>query len=322
VAWTYPTDDKGGDPWWKRLFSGGSRGENLEAIYASPVAEQVGQQRRVYLAGYSGHVIALDLASGRRVDGWPNPVDLDGRIVATPAFDGKRLLVATQEGTVRPVDALTGALGSPVLDSTHRIWSAPRIEGGTLFVSSFDHHVRAIDPATGQLRWQKDLGGAIAGDPTFTGTTMLVPTLQSRLFAIDTSAQGAERWSFLGDNWFWAKPLVAGDVVYAVTSVGTVYAIDLASGRERWRYDGVDSEVHAAPALVGGTLVIATRDGAIVGLDPNGGSQRWRTEQDTRFLADPVVRDSAIIYAAENGALYRVTPAEQGRTELMFEKRD
>jgi outer membrane protein assembly factor BamB len=322
VAWTYPPPDENGEPWWRRLFSSGSQGEHLEALYATPVTEQVGQQRRVYLAGYSGHVIALDLATGRRVDGWPDPVDVGGRIVATPAFDDGRLLVANQDGAVLAVDATSGALGSPLLQAGDRIWTAPRLQGDTLIVSSFDRFVRAIDPSNGELRWEQDLGGAIAGEPAFAGSTMIAPTLASRLVAIDTAASGTRLWEFPGDNWFWSQPLVAGEVVYAVTTTGTVYAIDLSTGRERWRYEGIDSVVHAAPALVGGSLVVATRDGAIVGIDPNGGTENWRTQQDARFYSDPVVRGSNILYAAENGSLYRVTPAEQGRTELMFQPED
>ena len=318
VAWTYPPPSESEKPWYQRLFSGRSDEAALQTIYAAPIVGRAGQQQRIYLAGYSGVVLAIDPTTGRRIDGWPS-VNAGSRIIATPAFADGRLYIATQEGTVRSIDAATGALSQPFLSLGTRIWSAPVIDRGTLYIAAFDHHVRALDPLTGAVRWQQDIGGAVAGDLAFTGDLMLVPTLQSRLVALDTTARGAERWAFTGDNWFWARPLVSGDTVFAVSSVGTVYALDVATGRERWNTPVKAGEVHAAPVIVGGTLVVATRNGVLAGLDPTTGAERWRkTVEDARFLANPLVVESAILYVAENGDVHRVRPQDKGTTERMF----
>lgn len=322
VVWTYPPRSETDRPWYTRIFSSESQGGALGALYATPRVERIGDQQRVFLVGYTGAVVALDLTNGTVVNGWPQNLNVGGHVVATPGFDGKRLYIATHLGTVVPVNATDGAMGSPLIDVAARIWSEPAVAGGALLVGTLDHHLRALDTASGVSRWDVDLDGAIAGDPTVSGDTILVPTLQSRLYALDLTAQGAERWQFKGDNWFWSRPVVSSGVVFAATSVGTVYALDFATGEPRWTNPfQLGSEVRAAPVLVDGTLVIAASNGLVVGLDPATGAERWRKEHPKlKFLANPLVQDSVILLAAQNGSVIRIRPQDQGSSELLFER--
>ncbi len=322
VVWTYPPASETDRPWYTRIFSSASQSGSLGALYATPRVERIGDQQRVFLVGYTGAVVALDLTNGTVVNGWPQELNVGGHVVATPGFDGKRLYIATHHGTVVPVNASDGAKGAPLIDVSARIWSEPTVTGNLLLVGTLDHHLRALDTASGADRWTVDLNGAIAGDPTVTGNTVLVPTLQSRLYALDLTAQGAERWHFDGDNWFWSRPLVANGTIFAATSVGTVYALDLATGAERWAtaYQ-LGTEVRAAPVLVDGTLVVAAHNGLVVGLDPVTGAERWRKEHaNTKFLANPLVLDSVILLAAQDGSVIRIRPQDQGVSELLFKR--
>ena len=324
VVWTYPPASDTDSPWYTRIFSfrGGSQNGTTGALYATPRVERIGDQQRVFLVGYTGAVVALDLTNGTPVNGWPQELNVGGHVVATPGFDGKRLYVATHQGTVVPINATDGAKGAPLIDVATRIWSEPTVTGGTLLVGTLDHHLRALDLTSGAERWQVDLNGAIAGDPTVTGDTVLVPTLQSRLYALDLGAQGAERWHFDGDNWFWSRPLIANGTIFAATSVGTVYALDLATGAQRWpsAYQ-LGSAVRATPVLVDGTLVVASHNGVVVGLDPATGAERWRKKHaNTRFLANPLVLDTVILFAAQDGSIIRIRPTEQGASELLFKR--
>lgn len=322
VVWTYPPASETEKPWYTRIFSSGTPAGSLGAVYATPRVERIGDQQRVFLAGYTGAVVAIDLTTGTRVSGWPEDLNVGGHVVATPGFDGKRLYIATHHGTVVPVNATDGAKGAPLIDSPSRVWSEPTVSGNMLLVGTLDHRVHALDTATGADRWDVDVNGAIAGDPTVSGSTLLVPTLQSRLFALDLNANGAERWNFAGDNWFWSRPLVDSGTIFAVTSVGTVYAIDLATGAARWTSPyKLGAEVRGSPVLVDGTLVVAAKSGSVVGLDPATGTERWRSEhEDMRFLANPLVLGSTVLLAAQDGSIFRIRPADQGASELLFKR--
>lgn len=309
--------DAGASALW--TFPGDNDDRDYKGFYATPIVDRSGAKPRLLVASYSGHIVAVDLATGSASEGWPKEVSVGGHIVATPVLDGRTLYVANVQGEVKPVDVANGVVGQRIMKASDRIWGAPVFDGGVLYVGSLDGSVRAVTP-DGTERWRRNVGGAVAGDVVVEGDTIYVGTLERELIALDKTT-GEERWSFAGDNWFWAKPLVSGDTVYAPTTVGAVHALDKATGEERWRKKPGSGEVHAAPMLVGGALVIADRDGRVFGLDPNDGTQLWQQEQSgQRFLANPLVLQSSILYLSQGGMLVRVRPQDQGAISVVYER--
>jgi outer membrane protein assembly factor BamB len=304
--WTFPEDKDDQD--------------DATAFYATPIVDRSGGRARAFLVAYSGDVYALDLQSGRRADGWPASVNVGAHVFATPAFDGARLLVATNRGQVVPVDVASGRVDPPLVTGDGRIWSAPVLAGSSLIVANVDHTLRAVNPRTGDPEWTRDLGGAVAGDAALDGDTLFVGTLESRLLAIDLAASGATRWSISGDHWFWARPLVEGDTVYAATVGGYVHAVTR-DGRELWRSADLRGELRSAPAIAGGALVVATRDGEVIGLDPGNGKELWRQRVDgARFLADPLVVGADVLYTTSDGELWRARPGQGGAVEQLYKR--
>jgi outer membrane protein assembly factor BamB len=79
---------------------------------------------------------------------------------------------------------------------------------------------------------------------------------------------------------------------------GRVYALDAATGAQRWRYD-TGAAVRAAPTLAGGALVVANRAGRVIVLDPSNGSERQApAELGERVLADLVALDDGTVLIA------------------------
>ena len=302
VVWTYPAD-KESKP-------------KLRAIYATPIVEG----NSVYVAAYSGDVVALDLQTGRPLSTWPVGVNVGGNIVATPGFDGRTLYVSDEDGALRTIEAATGALGTPFIHIDERIWARPAIAEGTLYFGGLDDRLRALAVTDKQLRWQRNLSGAIAGDVILESDNLVVGTLDSALYAL-SAGDGGTRWRIEGDGWFWARPLVNAGTVYAATIEGSLYALDLQTGAQRWRFHESDAEIRAAPILVGDTVVIATRDGDIVGIDAATGARRWITQREgERFLADPLLLESDVLLLNTSGDLLRVRPRDQGATDVLYKR--
>lgn len=300
-------------------FPGDGDDRNYQGFYATPIVDRSGSTPRLLIASYSGHIVSVDLATGAPTAGWPKEVSVGGHIVATPALDGNTLYVANVHGEVKSVDIANGVVGARIAKASDRIWGAPVFDGGVLYLGSLDGTVRAIAP-DGTERWRTNAGGAVAGDLTVEGDTLYIGTLERELIALD-KATGQERWSFAGDNWFWAKPLVSGDTVYATTTVGAVHAINKATGEERWRAKPGSGEVHAMPTLVGGALVVADRGGHVYGLNPADGTELWQQEQaGERFYANPLVQQSSILYLSQGGMLVRVRPQDQGAISVVYER--
>jgi outer membrane protein assembly factor BamB len=295
TLWSYPQDQDDVD---------------LTAVYATPILDA----NTVYIASYAGLIVALNIdgdRAGRPVSAWGGPIDIGQRIVATPVLRGDQLYVATERGRVWVIDAATGRFGEqPLIELNDRIWGRPAVDPGLLYVAALDTQLRAVDRSSGQVRWTRDVG-TVAGDLVIDDDLLLVGSFDRGLHALDLTAEGAERWVASGDAWFWARPLVAGDTIYAATVGGSVYAFNRNTGVRLWSFHQDDTEIRAAPVLVDGVLLIASTGGQLYGINPVNGVARWTAElEGDRFLADPLVLESGIVlYTNDSGDLIRVTPA-------------
>lgn len=304
LLWTYPLDDDD---------------ISLVALYATPIVHD----GTVLIASYSGLVVALDAAGGRPTKSWPVPTDTGGRIVATPAYDpaSAQLVVATETGHAFTIDALTGTVSATHSNGKDRVWGALAITDGRLHVADLGGTVHTTDLATDQALWEADTG-PVAGDLVVDGDLLLVGAFDRHLHALElqTNAPERERWSAAGDSWFWARSVVDRTTVYAATVEGTVYAFDRATGAQRWEAPHPDIDFRAGLALAGETLLAASRDGHIYGLDPRTGAERWSTYlEGERFLADPLVLDSGVIYLNDHGDVLRIDPTD-GTIQRLFDR--
>jgi outer membrane protein assembly factor BamB len=59
-----------------------------------------------------------------------------------------------------------------------------------------------------------------------------------------------------------SSPAIAGSRVYAGSSDGRLYVLDLASGKKLWEFEA-GAPLTASPAIAGGRLVIGSQDGRL-----------------------------------------------------------
>jgi outer membrane protein assembly factor BamB len=86
-------------------------------------------------------------------------------------------------------------------------------------------------------------------------------------------------WEFQGGAGFEAAPLIRDGVVYAGCGDGILYALELATGKERWRYDAKE-EVGTTPVLAGGLIFFATLQDTLFAVDAKTGEWRWHHRRD------------------------------------------
>src|SRR6185436_6215843 len=98
---------------------------------------------------------------------------------------------------------------------------------------------------------------------------------------------GAEKWRFHGGEdsvihnqvGFQSSPAVVNGVVYTGCRDSKLYAIDAATGREKWHFDAGSSWVISSPAVAQGKVVFGTSDsGLYVVLDADTGGELVRQQ--------------------------------------------
>lgn len=141
-----------------------------------------------------------------------------------------------------------------------------------------------------QLAWNHRTGGkiltgspALSGDSAYIGVRDDNGVAHNSVLAVDI-ATGRQRWRVHTDAQIEGSPAVAGDLVYATSVRGTVYALDSATGAIRWQHrvgnPGDRTWSYQAPTVEDATVYQAysTQGGAaLVALDAASGAVRWRT---------------------------------------------
>jgi outer membrane protein assembly factor BamB len=205
------------------------------------------------------------------------------------------------------------------------------VAGGTVYVGSDDGTLDALGAVTGRLRWTYTTAYAAESIPAVAGGTVYLSSDQSddvgTVYALG-AATGRLHWSYTPRSWFsdvlgtgWetfvlSGPAVAGGTVY-ISGDGTVFALDAATGRLRWRYRTAGI-VGSGPAVAGGTVYVGGvgyrttmygSDGGVYALDAATGRLRWRYTTGDTVTSGPAVAGGTVYVSDVVGQVYALDAA-------------
>jgi eukaryotic-like serine/threonine-protein kinase len=228
--------------------------------------------------------------------------------------------------------------------------SAPVVSGGLVFVGTWGTYVYALDAATGAVRWKQKTGLEIHSTPAVSEGLLCVAGIGSNSEAYESerpdsggmnstefvcaldAATGAERWRFNSAGPLFSSPVVSGGSVYAASSEATdysdtpedesspgfLYALDAASGTERWKFPtGPSGE---SPAVSGGLVYAGDLGGYLHALDAASGTERWKSSVEDG-AGPPTVSDGAVYVGGTDGYVYALdaaSGAQRWRCKTLF----
>ncbi|WP_344357267.1 PQQ-binding-like beta-propeller repeat protein, partial [Streptomyces gobitricini] len=253
---------------------------------------------------------ALDALDGSerwrlRTDAWVYCLRVDRGTVVT----------GTRGGGVQGWEAANGA----------RLWEitgaqtdfetpegGPVIHGDTVYVWQ-DARLRALDARTGTERWSYPIGDAAScgGVPvrvTPAEDGYVYVAAGTRVLSVDTRS-GHVRWHFeapavfLSPPAFAPGPAVTGGGVYLADYLGTVYALDATTGKDRWRI-ATESRQSTEPVLVADGNVHVAGGSAVYTLDAVTGTPKWRFPAGGPIIGAPVVADGRLHFGSADHVLY------------------
>jgi len=208
------------------------------------------------------------------------------------------------------------------------IRSTPAVTATRIFIGSGDGSLYALDRITGRVVWRFAAGDPVTASPAVAGGLVVAATHAGRLFAADERS-GRLRWSrrtgdalpfntYPAGAWdLWASsPVISGTTVVIGGADGLVYALDLATGKERWTAR-TGGRVRATPAVADGTVIVGSWDGRVYALDLATGRERWvhhtigdtldsrKFGYDRRALqSSPAIVDGRVFVGSRDGGLY------------------
>ncbi|WP_344097931.1 PQQ-binding-like beta-propeller repeat protein, partial [Streptomyces stramineus] len=258
---------------------------------------------------------ALDAADG--AERWR--LSTDGWVYSLRADRGT-IVTGTRGGGVQAWEAANGEL----------LWEmgglqtdfetpdcGPFVQDGTVYVWA-DARLRALEARTGAERWSYPVGdtASCGGVPVrllAAPDGVVYVAAGTRVLAIDV-ARGDVRWRFeapavfLSPPAFAPGPAVTGGGVYIADYLGTVYALDAATGRDRWRI-ATEPRQSTEPVLVASGAVHLGSGGALYTLDAVTGTPKWRFAAGGDVVGAPVIADGRVHFGSADHCLYTVDAA-------------
>ncbi|WP_408959926.1 PQQ-binding-like beta-propeller repeat protein [Natrinema sp. 74] len=179
---------------------------------------------------------------------------------------------------------------------------------GSLFVNN--DAVHALTASTGDEEWQFDVGetrlldSPIVSDGTVFVATDVPYTSETRDES-DTAvyaldaATGTQKWQFDAYDRSVAPLVVADDTVF-IPRQFCVYAVDAATGDQRWQFK-VGYGVEDRLTVSDGTLYVGDSEGNVFAVDVATGEEVWRFDVGTRLTTELTVADGTLFVGAMGG---------------------
>ncbi|MEV3990468.1 PQQ-binding-like beta-propeller repeat protein [Streptomyces sp. NPDC049837] len=253
---------------------------------------------------------ALDALDGSerwrlQTDAWAYSLKVDRGTVVTgtrgggvqgwEASNGEKLWEITGAQT----DFETPDAGPALFDDTVYVWRDARLQ--------------ALDARTGTERWSYPIGDAAScgGVPVRVAPAedgYVYVSAGTRVLSIDIMS-GHVRWHFeapavfLSPPAFAPGPAVTGGGVYLADYLGTVYALDATTGKDRWRI-ATESRHSSEPVLVADGNIHVGSGSAVYTLDAVTGTPKWRFPAGGPIIGSPVVADGRLHFGSADHVLY------------------
>jgi outer membrane protein assembly factor BamB len=297
-----PPGEHGGTVWWSPVGVGGG------LAFAGFAESEAG----------AAALYAFDPETRQVV--WQVPAE--SLILPEPVYEDGVIYFGSSDGRLYAVDAETGSVkpGWP-FQAEDAIWGSPLVDGGRVYLAAMDHHVYCLDAESGSEIWKRQVGGAMAAQPTLDAASgvLYVGAFDGQVYALRAeSGELMDGFKFQADNWIWSEVLLADEQLYVTSLDGKLYALNAADGSvippsyDSSELGGSSESLRAAPQQAGESIIVAAQTGWVASV---GNAQRqwaWPTGTPTaEILTTPVVMEGKI-YAILMDGQVQALDAERG----------
>jgi outer membrane protein assembly factor BamB len=142
---------------------------------------------------------------------------------------------------------------------------------------------------------------AFADWPIFRGNALMTGVGTAKL-----PDQLDEKWTFKAGDTIEGAPVVADGVVYFSSLDKHLYALDLATGKQKWKVKLGPAK--ASPSLKGGRIYLGDLDGKFYSVNAADGKVIWTFEADGEIQASANFHGNNIIFGSHDSNLYCLNP--------------
>lgn len=258
---------------------------------------------RLYFNNAKGFTFAVDAHSGRVV--WKRKT---GTVFdSTPAISKQRLVIGGVDGNITALDRSDGStLWKLRMDGP--VESSPVVvnDEHDVVAASLDGRVLSINLQRGSINWAYRTGGDIKGSPVVVQDTVYTANYAGEVIALGLT-DGRLKWRkayrldpIRTERIYSSTPVADGRLVFGTVG-GYVYALDAATGTERWK-DKVGSYVYSTPAVARGKVFVGDFSGRLHAYSLSSGQERWTASMPGAISGSPVVIGDLVYVSTIKGS--------------------
>ena len=210
-----------------------------------------------------------------------------------------------------------GAFGCAPPTTPVVVYGTPAVGEDLVYAGGYNGEIHAITFDRGALRWvyprQGNIGAPIVGGIIVSQGKLYFSSANGNIYALDAET-GDWSWTFQTGDKIWSTPAIDGDTLFIGSFDKKLYAIDTATGRERWPQPFVtQGPIVATPLVYDNTVYVGSFDRYFYAIDASDGQMKWKSRQAAEkwFWASPVAHKNTIYAPSSDGRVY-VFDAESG----------
>lgn len=251
-------------------------------------------------------------------------VDLPAPVRNPPTASQGKLFVVTIDNQIMALDQSTGETlwVYQSFEESARILSSgsPAVDGDIVIAPFSSGEVVSLDSDSGRLLWTATIARSsrlnplsilndIAGSPVIDRGGVFAVSHAGQLAAID-GRTGRVAWEINASSR--NTPWIAGDILYMVTTEGSLVAISRGDGSVVWRqqlpaYENPKKRKGAiswsGPVLAGGKLIMTSSSGRLIQINPQNGKTGMKHKLSGGTILPPVVADGTVFVLTDEGTL-------------------
>lgn len=115
-------------------------------------------------------------------------------------------------------------------------------------------------------------------------------------------------WKFQAKEGIEGTAAIVGDTVYFGSFDTNLYAVDFATGKEKWKYQG--GAFKAGPGVRDGVVVIGDEDGMVHAVDAKTGVKKWTFETQGEITSGANFAGDYVLIGSHDSTLYALNLAD------------
>jgi outer membrane protein assembly factor BamB len=274
----------------------------------------------VYVASGLGKMVALNADTGALIWARQTRVPLN----SAPTVHNGRVFVISDDNELFALNSNSGEVlwsYQGIIETASMLTSpAPAVVDDVILAPFSSGELVALRVQNGGVLWQDSLSSTarltplaslndIAGGPAV-ADGYVVTTAQSGVMTAFDLRTGQRVWSIPAGSL--TIPLIAGDVVFTVTTSGQVAAISKLDGTILWlqqleNYKNAkkrkERTVWTGPLLAGNRLIVASSRGGVVMMDPRSGNIVKEIDVKSPVFVPPVISNETVYLLTDDAKL-------------------